>query len=80
MITSDDIKRIAYELRLIMREESDDLLTAKKAAEYLGVTVKTIHKRCSEGKMPCHKKDGLLYFSKAELKEYYLGSAGVRQE
>lgn len=71
-MTSAEIKRLAAQIKTELRKELDELMNAKQAAQYLGISQAALRKRCSDGKCPYHKKGGSLYFSKLELNEYYL--------
>lgn len=59
-------------LREELKAEFDQLMNSKQAAEYLGITVKALQRRCETTNIPRHIKDGRNYFSKRELNDYYL--------
>lgn len=71
-MTTQEIKRLAALLLGELKVELDELMSAKQAAEYLGISQAALRKRCSDGRCPHHKKGGCLYFSKHELNAYYL--------
>ena len=72
MLTSQDIKTIQVIVNKAIEVGKDELLNTKKCAEWLGISVDALHKRCEKGKIPCHRKHGVLYFSKNEVYKYYL--------
>ena len=49
----------------------DEILTTKQVCEMLGKSKSVIDQMCKRGKIPFHKKDGLRYFSKNELIDYF---------
>lgn len=72
MLTRTEISLIAEKVAELIHIKNDELLTAKQCAEWLGVSVDTLHSRCSRGHIPYHKKHKTLYFSKNEVMRYYL--------
>lgn len=56
------------------QKETDQLLTVKEAADFLGITVATIYSKKSRGELPVCKPPGSkrLFFSKKALTEYVL--------
>jgi excisionase family DNA binding protein len=53
----------------------DDWLDSKAAAEYLGISVGTVHNLVSEGKLPRHGPKGSRQrFRRSELDTYCQGS------
>jgi excisionase family DNA binding protein len=48
-----------------------ELLSAKEAAEFLGIRVSTVYKMTCKHRIPFHKPTGKrLYFKRADLEEY----------
>ena len=47
-------------------------MTVETCAAYMGMTQDAIRKRCARGQIPFHKKDGHLYFSRNEVRAFYL--------
>jgi len=48
-------------------QEDDKLLTPKEAADYLGISISTIHNRKRDGKLSFYRNGGKIGFKKAEL-------------
>jgi excisionase family DNA binding protein len=48
-------------------KEEDKLLTSLEAAEFLGVSLSTIHNRKRDGKIPFYRNGGKIAFKKSEL-------------
>jgi excisionase family DNA binding protein len=55
-----------------MPEEYPEILSAEKAARFLGYSKSYIYKLIFEGKIPCYKPRGLLYFKKSELNDFIM--------
>lgn len=72
MLTSADISRLAAKVAEQVLQKSDELMTPKQAAEYLGISLNALQQRRTKTQIPSHKKDGCVYYSKRELTEYYL--------
>lgn len=72
MMTSSDINRLAAKVAEQVLQMTDELMTPKQAAEYLGISLNALQQRRSKTQIPSHKKDGCVYYSKRELTEYYL--------
>lgn len=71
MLSNYEIDKLADALIKRM-PKPDQILTAKKVAEMLEITVQAVRKRCGRGQLPHHKKSGCLYFSKDEITEFIL--------
>ncbi len=71
-ITTKEIERIAEAVTRNLRSDTDQLMNVQQAAAYLGCSASALRKRCSCTSIPRHKRDGILYFSKIELNNYYL--------
>ena len=54
----------------VTKEEQEELLTVKGAAEFLRLSVPTIYTLISKGEIPVMKRSKRCYFSKTELMEY----------
>jgi hypothetical protein len=49
----------------------DELMDIKKCAEWLGISIQALGRRCSRNTIPYHKKHGTIYFSRNEVMKYY---------
>lgn len=72
MLTRTEIGMIADKVAEKLYDKTDELLTAKQCADWLGITVDALYGRCQRGQIPFKRKHGALYFSKNEVTEYYL--------
>lgn len=72
MLTRAEINLISESVAEKLEIMKDELMSSKKCAEWLGISLNTLHKRCEKGKIPCHRKHNALYFSKREVTLYYL--------
>ena len=52
---------------ILGREKEDIPLNAKQAADYLNISLPTLHKWKKEGSIPFHRKGGRIYFMRNEL-------------
>lgn len=76
MLTLTEITLIAEKVAQLARPV-DEIMNITRAAEYLNTTPAALAKRVERKQVPFHKKNGLLYFSRNELNEYYLTDGGV---
>ena len=76
MLTPQDLRQISETVSKALEHGKDELLNTKKCAEWLGISVNTLQKRCCDKAIPYHKKGGLLFFSKNEITKYYLAREG----
>lgn len=54
-------------------EEKEQILNAKEAAKFLDLSVATIYSKVSRKEIPFNKRNGRLYFSTTELRDYIKG-------
>ena len=52
------------------QEPESDLMTTRQAAKYMNVAKATIYRKASLQEIPYMKRNGRLYFDRAELKQY----------
>lgn len=50
-----------------MEKHTDVVMNVKQVAEYLGLSVGAVRKRCQRKQLPCHLNAKHLYFSKLEV-------------
>lgn len=55
------------------------IFSTKEASEFLQFSTGTIYKKVSNNEIPYHKKEGSLYFSKEELKDWLKGDTNHEQ-
>lgn len=71
-MTQSEVKRIARAVAEELAILQDEIMNSKRAAEYLGCSIRAIQDRAVRNMIPCHRRGGKLYFSKQELTRYYL--------
>lgn len=71
MLTLTEITLIAEKVAQLAKP-ADEIMNITRASEYLNTTRAALAKRVERRVIPFHKKDGLLYFSRNELNDYYL--------
>lgn len=71
MLTRTEIKLIAEETAKLLHLMNDEMMNSKRCAEWLGLSMDALHKRCNTGIIPYHKTNGSLYFYKNEIQAYY---------
>lgn len=64
------LMRKLVQIEQIIRINGKDLLSTAECAFYLGVTACHVRHMASNRKIPYYKRNGKLYFSKAELDEW----------
>nr|DAJ47715.1 MAG TPA: helix-turn-helix domain protein [Caudoviricetes sp.] len=70
MLTRTEINMIAEKTAELISNRIDTVMDSKQCADYLGITVNALRKRCNDGKLPFHKRHGSLYFSRNEINDY----------
>lgn len=54
-------------------EDKEQILNAKEAAKFLDLSLATIYSKVSRKEIPFSKRNGRLYFSSTELRDYIKG-------
>lgn len=54
-------------------KHADVVMDVKQVANYLGLSVGAVRKRCQRNQLPCHRNAKHLYFSKMEVDSALLG-------
>lgn len=54
----------------VIKEEKEQFLTVKQAAEFLGLSTATVYTKVSKQQLPVMKRGNRLYFSEEELIQY----------
>ena len=80
MLSRTEINLIAKRVAELIHLKSDELLTAKQCAEWLGISMKALYARVCRGQIPYHKRHDVLHFSKIEVTAYYLNDNKPRRE
>jgi excisionase family DNA binding protein len=63
-------KRVVELLRQVSMVATENVMNARQAAQYLGVSRKTIYNLCAEGILPHTKTGGRLTFTEESLYEH----------
>lgn len=71
-LTTDGISQIVDEAAIILQRQSDNVMTIKQVAEYLGISIDAVRKRCQRGQLPFHRNACRLYFSRLEIDDTIL--------
>lgn len=71
-MTQNEVKRIARAVAEELAILQDEIMNSKRAAEYLGCSVRAVQDRAVRDMIPHHRRGGKLYFSKQELTRFYL--------
>ena len=64
---------LSLKIKGVMKQEhyikvvNDVVMNVKQVAEYLGLSVGAVRKRCQRKQLPCHLNAKHLYFSKLEV-------------
>ena len=62
-----NFSQIVDEAALILQRKSDSVMTIKQVANYLGISVGAVRKRCQRNQLPYHRNVNRLYFSRMEV-------------
>lgn len=64
---------------LILQRKSDNVMTIKQVANYLGISVGAVRKRCQRNQLPYHRNANRLYFSRMEVDDVILERVMIGQ-
>ena len=67
-----DISIMVEKAAMILQRKSDQIMTINKVAEYLGISVGAVRKRCQRHQLPFHRNANRLYFSRLEIENVIL--------
>lgn len=67
-----NFSQIVDEAALILQRKSDSVMTIKQVANYLGISVGAVRKRCQRNQLPYHRNANRLYFSRMEVDDVIL--------
>jgi excisionase family DNA binding protein len=67
-----NFSQIVDEAALILQRKSDNVMTINQVANYLGISVGAVRKRCQRNQLPYHRNANRLYFSRMEVDDVIL--------
>ena len=67
-----NFSQIVDEAAIILQRKSDNVMTIKQVANYLGISVGAVRKRCQRNQLPYHRNANRLYFSRMEVDDVIL--------
>lgn len=67
-----NFSQIVDEAAMILQRKSDNVMTIKQVADYLGISMDAVRKRCQRGQLPFHRSASRLYFSRMEIDDTIL--------
>lgn len=67
-----NFSQILDEAAIILQRKSDNVMTIKQVANYLGISVGAVRKRCQRNQLPYHRNANRLYFSRMEVDDVIL--------
>lgn len=68
----EDFSRIIDDAAILLQRKADYVMNIKQVAEYLGISVDAVRKRCQRGQLPFHRSACRLYFSRMEIDDAIL--------
>lgn len=71
MLTGTEIRLIAENVAKEVLKLTDEPMTLKTCAEWLGISPTALQRRCETRQIPYHKKHNRLQFFKNEITAYY---------
>ena len=74
-----NFSQIVDEAALILQRKSDNVMTIKQVANYLGISVGAVRKRCQRNQLPYHRNANRLYFSRMEVDDVILERVMIGQ-
>ncbi|MBQ5607219.1 MAG: helix-turn-helix domain-containing protein [Prevotella sp.] len=67
-----NFSQIVDEAVMILQRKSDNVMTIKQVADYLGISMDAVRKRCQRGQLTFHRSVSRLYFSRMEIDDTIL--------
>ena len=74
-----NFSQIVDEAAIILQRKSDNVMTIKQVANYLGISVGAVRKRCQRNQLPYHRNASRLYFSRMEVDDVILERVMIGQ-
>ena len=74
-----NFSQIVDEAAIILQRKSDNVMTIKQVANYLGISVGAVRKRCQRNQLPYHRNANRLYFSRMEIDDVILERVMIGQ-
>ena len=69
--------RLSFKLLVVnqsnmLQRKADYVMNIKQVADYLGISMDAVRKRCQRGQLPFHRSASRLYFSRMEIDDTIL--------
>jgi excisionase family DNA binding protein len=69
-VAVNDAMKAHQSQKVLISEQSEQLLTIQEAAKFLNLSVPTVYSKVSKGELPVMKRSKRLYFSSIDLMNY----------
>ena len=68
----ENFSRIVDDAAILLQRKADYVMNIKQVADYLGISMDAVRKRCQRGQLPFHRIASRLYFSRMEIDDTIL--------
>ena len=68
----ENFSRIVDDAAILLQRKVDYVMNIKQVADYLGISMDAVRKRCQRGQLPYHRNASRLYFSRMEIDDTIL--------
>lgn len=68
----ENFSRIVDDAAILLQRKADYVMNIKQVADYLGISMDAVRKRCQRGQLPYHRNASRLYFSRMEIDDTIL--------
>ena len=68
----ENFSRIVDDAAILLQRKADYVMNIKQVADYLGISMDAVRKRCQRGQLPFHRSASRLYFSRMEIDDTIL--------
>ena len=68
----ENFSRIVDDAAILLQRKADYVMNIKQVADYLGISMDAVRKRCQRGQLPFHRSASRLYFSRMEIDDAIL--------
>ena len=68
----ENFSRIVDDAAILLQRKADYVMNIKQVADYLGISMDAVRKRCQRGQLPFDRSASRLYFSRMEIDDTIL--------
>ena len=68
----ENFSRIVDDAAILLQRKADYVMSIKQVADYLGISMDAVRKRCQRGQLLFHRSASRLYFSRMEIDDTIL--------